>query len=84
MPAGFDFASIFAPGIASVTATPWFAAWQRAAADSMAAAARDPRMLRLSGGLLRAQMLGARACQTAMQSAWATVDAFADAEGSDL
>lgn len=74
MKAPFDLASIFA----SATTTPWFTAWQRAAADSMAAVARDPRLMRMSGGLLRAQLLGARACQTAMQAAWTTFDAFAE------
>ena len=64
--------------ISSIVAQPWFQAWQRAAADSMAAAARDPRMMRLGSGLLRAQLLWERAAQTAWQAAWAPVDALAD------
>lgn len=60
----------------SITATPWFAAWQRAAADTMAAAARDPRLLRLSNGLMRSQLLWARACQTALEAAWAPFEAL--------
>ena len=70
--APFDFSSI--------AAQPWFQAWQRAAADSMAAAARDPRVMRLGGGLLRSQLLWARAMQTMWQAAWAPVDALVDRE----
>jgi hypothetical protein len=61
--APFDFSSI--------AATPWFQAWQRAAADSMAAAARDPRLIHLGTGLMRSSLLWLRAWQTfgdAMQS----------------
>jgi len=47
----FDFSSI--------AAQPWFQAWQRAAADSMAAAARDPRLMRLGAGMLRSQLINA-------------------------
>ena len=68
----FDFTSI--------AAQPWFQAWQRAAADSMAAAARDPRVMRLGAGLLRSQLLWGRALQNAWQASWAPIDAFADPE----
>jgi hypothetical protein len=74
--APFDFSSI--------TASPWFAAWQRAAADSMTAAARDPRLMKLGAGLMRSQLLWGRALQTAWQAAWAPIDALADREGSDV
>ena len=70
--APFDFSSI--------AAQPWFQAWQRAAADQMAAAARDPRVMKLGSGLLRAHLLWGRAVQTAWQAAWAPVDALADRE----
>jgi len=68
----FDFSSI--------AAQPWFQAWQRAVADSMAAAARDPRVMRLGAGMLRSQLLWSRAMQTMWQAAWAPVDALADRE----
>ena len=70
--APFDFSSI--------AAQPWFQAWQRAAADSMAAAARDPRLMRLGAGLLRSQLLWGRAAQTSWQAAWAPIDALTDRE----
>jgi hypothetical protein len=68
----FDFSSI--------AAQPWFQAWQRAAADSMAAAARDPRLMRLGAGMLRSQLLMGRAMQTLWQAAWAPADALNDRE----
>ena len=68
----FDFTSI--------AAQPWFQAWQRAAADSMAAAARDPRVMRLGAGLLRSHLLWGRALQSAWQASWAPIDALADPE----
>jgi hypothetical protein len=67
--APFDFLSI--------ASAPLVTAWQRAAADSMAAAARDPRLMSLGAGLLRSQLLWARAWQTALQATWAPVDALA-------
>jgi hypothetical protein len=70
--APFDFSSI--------AAQPWFQAWQRAAADSMAAAARDPRVMRLGGGLLLTHLLWGRAVQTMWQAAWAPMDALVDRE----
>ena len=70
--APFDFSSI--------AAQPWFQAWQRAAADSMAAAARDPRLMRLGAGMLRSQLLWGRSAQAAWQAAWAPIDALADRE----
>jgi len=70
--ATFDFSSI--------AAHPWFQAWQRAAADSMAAAARDPRVMRLGAGMLRSQLLWGRAMQNIWQAAWAPVDALTDRE----
>ena len=76
----FDFSSL----LASATASPWFTAWQRAAADSVTAAARDPRVMKLGAGLMRSQMLWARAAQTAWQAAWAPIDALADRDGSDV
>ncbi|HEX6837394.1 MAG TPA: hypothetical protein VF334_12530 [Polyangia bacterium] len=68
----FDFSSI--------AAQPWFQAWQRAAADSMAAAARDPRVMRLGAGLLRSQLLWGRAVQNVWLAAWAPIDAMSDPE----
>jgi hypothetical protein len=65
----FDFSSI--------ANAPWFTTWQRMTADSMAAAARDPRMMKLGAGILRAQLLWGRAMQTAWQAAWAPIDALA-------
>jgi hypothetical protein len=70
--APFDFSSI--------AAQPWFQAWQRAAADSMAAAARDPRLMRLGAGMLRSQLLWGRVAQTSWQAMWAPVDALVDPE----
>lgn len=70
--APFDFSSI--------AAQPWFQAWQRAAAESMAAAARDPRVMQLGAGLLRSQLLWGRAMQSAWQAAWAPLDALVDRE----
>jgi hypothetical protein len=69
--------------LSSIVASPWFTAWQRAAADSMAAAARDPRLMRLGAGMLRSQLLMARAWQTAWQAAWAPIDALADRPSSN-
>lgn len=62
-------------------ATSLMAAWQRAAADSLAAAARDPRLMRVSTGLLRAQLLGMRAWQAAMEAAFSAADAVIKREG---
>ena len=70
--APFDFSSI--------AAQPWFQAWQRAAAESMAAAARDPRVMRLGAGMLRSQLLWGSAMQSVWQAAWAPIDALADRE----
>jgi hypothetical protein len=70
--APFDFSSI--------AAQPWFQAWQRAAADSMAAAVRDPRVMQLGSGMLRAQLLWGRAAQSAWQAMWAPIDAMTDPE----
>jgi hypothetical protein len=70
--APFDFSSI--------AAQPWFQAWQRTAADSMAAAARDPRVMRLGAGMLRSQLLWGQAMQRIWQAAWAPVDALTDRE----
>jgi hypothetical protein len=65
----FDFASI--------ANSPWFTTWQRLAAESMATATRDARMMRLGAGILRSQLLWGRAIQTAWQAAWAPIDALA-------
>jgi len=70
--APFDFSSI--------AAQPWFQAWQRAAAYSMAAAARDPRVMQLGAGLLRSHLLWGRAMQSAWLAAWAPVDALTERE----
>ena len=70
--------------ISSIVASPWFTAWQRAAADSMTAAARDPRMMKLGGGILRANLLWGRAFQTAWRAAWAPIDALADRDADDV
>jgi hypothetical protein len=66
--------------LSSIAAQPLFQAWQRAAADSMAAAARDPRMMQLGAGMLRSQLLWGRAMQSVWQAAWAPIDALADRE----
>ena len=62
---------------AALLASPLFTAWQRAAAQSLAAAARDPRLLKLGTGLLRAQLLWARAFESAVAAAWAPLEALA-------
>jgi hypothetical protein len=65
--------------VAAWLSSPWYQAWQRAAADSMAAAARDPRLMRLSTGLLRSQLLWTRAWQSAVAATLAPLDALAEA-----
>ncbi len=69
--------------LSSIANSPWFTAWQRAAADSMTAATRDPRMMKLGAGMLRAQLLWGRAIQTAWQAAWAPIDALAGRDNTD-
>ncbi|MDB4967410.1 MAG: hypothetical protein JWN44_3099 [Myxococcales bacterium] len=74
--APFDFLSI--------AATPMFSAWQRAAAEMMTAAARDPRLMKLSAGMMRSQLLWGRAFNNAWQASWAPIDALADRDGSNV
>jgi hypothetical protein len=60
----------------SIISAPWFTAWQRAAADAVAAAVRDPRLIQFSSSMLRAQLLTARVWQTGLDASFAAFEAL--------
>jgi hypothetical protein len=61
-----------------------FAAWERAAADYFASAARDPGALALGAGLLRAGLLAARAGQLAVEAWWSPLRPPAEQNGGSF